>query len=172
MHANPRTVGFKPMSSILGMVDGPMDCRARVRPLPKVLPSVEARYPGLRLYLREEQTDALLARLRSNPQDIEFQEVMNIIAETYEYTPVLFNNGSGQDRIINQAGENEGSCKIFAFAQLQGLTKDETLACFGQYYRQDVLQHPQGTDHLNIRTFMRHGWDGIHFDGLPLSLTN
>ncbi|NNF96141.1 MAG: hypothetical protein HKM94_04340 [Halobacteria archaeon] len=48
----------------------------------------------------------------------------------------------------------------------------ETLACFGKYYREDVLQHPQGTDHLNIRTFMRHGWSGIQFEYPALTPRN
>ena len=100
---------------------------------------------------------------------IDFQDVMAVIAENYAYTPVQFSNGIENDRIINLAGENEGSCKIFAFGQLHELTEHETLACFGQYYRHDVLQHPHATDHLNIRTFMRHGWDGIQFEYPALS---
>jgi hypothetical protein len=65
---------------------------------------------------------------------------------------------------MNQAGSNEGSCKIFAFATTEGLSEAETLACFGKYYREDVLQNPQVSDHANIRTFMRHGWKGIRFE--------
>jgi hypothetical protein len=107
--------------------------------------------------------------LKSNSQKIDFQEVMTVIAENYDYTPVQFSNGIEDDRIINSAGENEGSCKIFAFGQLQGLTENETLACFGKHYREDVLQHPAGTDHLNIRTFIRHGWGGIHFENPALT---
>ena len=113
--------------------------------------------------------DKLLALLKSNPQKIDFQEVMTVIAENYDYTPVQFSNGIEDDRIINYAGENEGSCKIFAFGQLHGLTEHETLGCFGQYYRHDVLLHPHATDHLNIRTFMRHGWSGIQFESPALS---
>ena len=112
--------------------------------------------------------DKFLTILKSKPESIEFQDAMTTIAEHYDYTPVQFSNGIKDDLIINHAGENEGSCKIFAFAQRLGLTEDETLACFGKYYREDVVQHPQGTDHLNIRTFMRHGWAGIHFDNQAL----
>jgi hypothetical protein len=113
--------------------------------------------------------DTLLSLLKSNPEDIEFQDVMSAIAEHYDYTPVQFNNGIKDDLVINHAGENEGSCKIFAFGELNGLTENETLACFGNYYREDVLQHPQGMDHLNIRTFMRHGWGGIQFESPALT---
>ncbi len=38
--------------------------------LPRALPQLNRRYPGLRLYLREEQTSALLARLRSGDIDL------------------------------------------------------------------------------------------------------
>jgi LysR family hydrogen peroxide-inducible transcriptional activator len=38
--------------------------------LPNVLPAVEAAYPKLRLYLREEQTDTLLSRLRDGDLDV------------------------------------------------------------------------------------------------------
>lgn len=113
--------------------------------------------------------DKLLTLLKNNPHKIDFQDVMTVIAENYDYTPVQFSNGIENDRIINLAGENEGSCKIFAFGQLHELTEHETLACFGQYYWHDVLQHPHATDHLNIRTFMRHGWDGIQFKHPALS---
>lgn len=37
--------------------------------LPRVLPELRAKYPDLRLYLREEQTDNLLARLRNGELD-------------------------------------------------------------------------------------------------------
>jgi hypothetical protein len=30
-------------------------------------------------------------------------------------------------------------CKIFAFAELQKLSKEATLSCFGAYYREEVL---------------------------------
>ena len=93
---------------------------------------------------------------------------MLVIAAQYAYTPTRFTNGRGDDRIVNMAGENEGSCKIFALGQLLGLTQQQTLACFGRFYREDVLQHPQGDNHANIRCFMRHGWAGIHFDSEAL----
>ena len=42
---------------------------------------------------------------------------------------------------------------------LAGLSKEETLALFGGYYR-DVVATPEGDDHPNIRNFMKSGWDG------------
>jgi hypothetical protein len=35
------------------------------------------------------------------------------------------------------------------------------LACFGAYYRNDVLGNPEGSDHGNIRNFMESGWAGV-----------
>jgi hypothetical protein len=65
--------------------------------------------------------------------------------------------------VVNESGTNEGSCKIFAFAQLNDLSVEQTLACFGKYYREDVLENPEGNDHGNIRNFMISGWEGVKF---------
>ena len=58
---------------------------------------------------------------------------------------------------------------LFAFAQKQQLSEAQTLACFGDYYRKDVLENPQGEDHQNIRQFMKSGWFGIAFSGDALA---
>ncbi len=111
----------------------------------------------------------LLNKLAEQPQQVSFDEVMQTITDHYDYTPCHFSNGRGEERLENDAGSNEGSCKIFAFAKLQQLSEAQTLACFGHYYRDDVLGHPEGSDHANIRTFMKYGWSGIHFDQNPLT---
>lgn len=113
--------------------------------------------------------DKLLQRIKTHPASVEFQEVIATIEANYHYTPIRFTNGKGDDMVVNEAGSNEGSCKIFAFARLNDLNEAQTLACFGTYYREDVLQHPEGDDHANIRTFMRHGWDGMQFEGAALT---
>ncbi len=100
---------------------------------------------------------------------IRFEEVMAVIAENYTYTPTAFTNGLGDDRVVNQIGNNEGSCKLLAFAQLQQLGPEQTLNLFGDYYHLEVLGDPQGAAHANIRAFMRSGWDGVCFDAAPLS---
>lgn len=97
-------------------------------------------------------------------QTVEFQDTMALIAECYAYTPVRFSNGLGADRLVNEPGTNEGSCKIFSFGRLHGLNETETLALFGHYYREEVLGHPEGTDHQNIRRFVKDGWAGICFE--------
>lgn len=113
--------------------------------------------------------ETLLSQLQSSPESVEFSDVMNTIAAHYDYTPTRFTNGIGDGQAINEAGTNEGSCKIFAFAQLNQLSTEQTLACFGSYYRDDVLKHPEGTDHGNIRNFIKHGWEGVNFDGQALT---
>ena len=111
---------------------------------------------------------ALLAKLNASPELIDFNEVISTINEHYHYMPTPFTNGLGEYKIVNEAGKNEGSCRIFAFAKLQKLSEAQTLACFGKFYRDEVLKHPHGTDHTNIRTFMQYGWKGICFDGEAL----
>lgn len=109
--------------------------------------------------------NTLIAKLRDDPDSIEFDEVMAVIDRCYEYTPTRFRNGA----LVNEAGSNEGSCKIFAFAQLNNLSEMETLALFGRYFRDDVMGNPDGEDHANIRNFLLDGWLGIHFDGPVLA---
>lgn len=108
--------------------------------------------------------ETFLQRLRAEPERIEFADTMAAIEGAYAYTPTAFRNGE----VDNAAGQNAGSCKLLAFAQLQGLCQAQTLACFGRYYREDVLQHPEGSDHQNIRNFMRSGWAGVRFEGSAL----
>lgn len=102
-------------------------------------------------------------------QDVEFQDTMAVIAAHYHYQPTEFCNGL-QQPIVNEAGRNEGSCKIFAFAKLHQLNQQQTLALFGDYYRKDVLLNPEGSDHQNIRNFIRDGWDGVVFKGEALQV--
>ncbi|UKM65441.1 HopJ type III effector protein [Flavobacteriaceae bacterium GSB9] len=103
-------------------------------------------------------------KLKETPQAIEFSETMAVIDENYEFTPAAFKNGTLQ----NKAGENSGSCKILAFAKLQDLSKDDALACFGQFYFKDVLKDPNGEGHQNIRNFMKTGFGGLSFEAVPL----
>lgn len=109
--------------------------------------------------------EALLSKIKTSPNEVEFNEVIETIDNHYNYHPSEFANGE----IVNEAGTNEGSCKIFAFARIHQLTADQTLNCFGHYYREHVLQHPENTDHANIRQFMQHGWDAIKFNTTPLT---
>ena len=109
---------------------------------------------------------ALINKLNTEPATVNFNDVINVIETNYNYQPTRFINGDA----VNEAATNEGSCKIFAFALLNKLSTQNTLACFGQYYRDDVLLNPQGDDHANIRNFMITGWEGISFDNAALVL--
>lgn len=110
--------------------------------------------------------NTFLDKLKQTPAAITFAETIATIEENYTFTPTAFKNGEQH----NANGENSGSCKLFAFAQLQNLSQAETLACFGAYYFEEVLGDPNGTNHQNIRNFMKTGWDGIQFEGEALIL--
>ena len=105
-----------------------------------------------------------LQRLNEAPETIAFADTIAVIEAFYDFTPTEFRNSD----LLNEAGKNNGSCKIFAFAKLQELAPAMTLHCFGDYYRKDVLEHPEATDHQNIRNFMKTGWAGISFEGEAL----
>ena len=104
--------------------------------------------------------------LNTKPDTIDFTDTLEVIDAMYIFTPGSFKNGN----LINEANQNNGSCKLFAFAQLQKLSEQQTLACFGKYYRDDVLNNPNGEDHQNIRNFINTGWAGIQFESMPLTL--
>ena len=101
----------------------------------------------------------ILEQLKNFPETINFNDVIVFIDENYNFKPVKFVNGT----IVNEANQNNGSCKIFSFAKMNNLSEKDTLALFGDFYRNDVLQNPEGEDHQNIRNFIKYGWNGILF---------
>lgn len=103
---------------------------------------------------------AFLNKLNETPQLISFQNTIAVIDNYYSFSETTFKNGETN----NPSGTNSGSCKLFAFAKINNLSQEATLACFGDYYRLDVLENPTGTDHANIRNFIKFGWDGIEFE--------
>ncbi|BFM10472.1 HopJ type III effector protein [Simiduia litorea] len=107
-----------------------------------------------------------LDKLHASPADIQFSEVMSLIEQHFTYLPSGFTN-AGQR---SEAGQNEGSCKIFALAKHLKLSDQACLACFGDFYRIDVVQNPAGTDHANIRQCLKTGLANISFDRPPLQL--
>lgn len=108
--------------------------------------------------------EAFLEKLYTTPQSIAFADTIAVIETYYDFTPTAFENGTQH----NAAGENSGSCKLLAFAEMHQLSPEATLACFGAYYFEKVLGDPNGTNHQNIRNFMKTGWDGVAFYGSPL----
>ncbi|MFT2109641.1 HopJ type III effector protein [Marinomonas sp. 2405UD68-3] len=110
-------------------------------------------------------THSLIELLRATPEQVEFTQTISTIEQEYTFAPAKFVNGSQ----VNEAGENNGSCKIFAFAMLNELSQQETLHLFGDYYRKDVLEHPLAEDHQNIRQFIKCGWESVKFDTIALT---
>ena len=104
----------------------------------------------------------LLAQLAAG--EVKFADVIAYIESRYMHTPTAFKNGQQN----NAATENQGSAKVFSFAQLNGLDQAQTLRLFAEHYA-SVLATPEATDHQNIRQFMLNGWDGITFEGQALT---
>jgi vacuolar-type H+-ATPase subunit B/Vma2 len=109
----------------------------------------------------KQQISELIQQLKSNSRS--FKEVIEFIETHYQHQPTAFKNGEA----YNEATQNQGSAKVFSFAQLHNLGKEDTLHLFAEHY-QSVLNTPDGTDHQNIRQFMKHGWEGIVFEGQAL----
>ncbi|WP_207510520.1 HopJ type III effector protein [Longitalea luteola] len=109
----------------------------------------------------KEQLTTLIEKLRAN--SITFKEVIEFIETYYQHQPTAFKNGEA----YNEATQNQGSAKVFSFAQLNNLSKEDTLYLFAEHYR-SVLNTPDATDHQNIRQFMKHGWPGVVFEGQAL----
>jgi hypothetical protein len=109
----------------------------------------------------EKQIKTLITDLKHN--SIPFSEVIKFIETYYDHQPTAFKNGDA----YNEATQNQGSAKVFAFAQLNNISPADTLYLFAEHY-QSVLANPDDTDHQNIRQFMKHGWPGINFEGVAL----
>ena len=107
---------------------------------------------------------SFLDKIKQTPESISFSEVISHIDSNFDFTPTRFKNGD----TVNEANQNNGSCKIFSFAKLESLNPNQTLNLFGDYYRKDVLENPAGENHQNIRNFMKYGWEGISFEGEAL----
>jgi len=98
---------------------------------------------------------------------VDFEDTMVVISTHYSFIPCSFRNGLNDGMLVNAVGQNEGSLKIFSFAHLNRLDEEQTLQCFGQFYK-NVLNTPDGRDHKNIRAFIKSGWAGIKFSRQPL----
>lgn len=104
-------------------------------------------------------------KLKNSPKELQFSDTTTVIEENYSFTPSAFKNGN----LENSNTQNLGSCKVFSFAIKEQLTKEETLACFAQYYFNDVLGNPTATDHQNIRNFIKTGFEGLTFESEALT---
>jgi hypothetical protein len=109
----------------------------------------------------KEQLLTLITALKENT--LAFNNVIEFIETYYQHQPTAFKNGDA----YNEATQNQGSAKVFAFAQMNNLSVADTLYLFAEHY-QSVLANPTASDHQNIRQFMAHGWPGIVFEGEAL----
>jgi hypothetical protein len=109
----------------------------------------------------KEQLITLITYLKEST--LAFKEVVELIETYYQHQPTAFKNGDA----YNEATQNQGSAKVFAFAQINNLSEEDTLYLFAEHY-QSVLANPNAIDHQNIRQFMAHGWQGIVFEGEAL----
>lgn len=96
-------------------------------------------------------------------EDHVFASTLAFIEAWYDFTPTAFQNGT----VENAADQNQGSAKVFALSQLLALSKQQTLNCFGEHYR-DVLATPDVDNHHNLRRVLREGNGNIRFDQFPL----
>jgi uncharacterized protein (DUF486 family) len=111
--------------------------------------------------IMNKQVATLLQQVKAG--SISFKDVIAFIEQHYQHQPTAFRNGSA----YNEATQNQGSAKVFTFAQLHQMNEVDTLALFAEHY-QAVLKTPEGSDHQNIRQFMLHGWAGIVLEGQAL----
>lgn len=96
------------------------------------------------------------------------EDVLETINSHYETQLLEYRVGN----IVNKQGENEATGLILSYAALSNMNQETTLKLWGQYYR-DVLKNPTGTDHANIREFMKTGWKGVPFEnGIALTKKN
>ncbi len=96
-------------------------------------------------------------------ENFQFETTLAFIEEHFDFTPSAFNNGG----VLNSIEQNQGSCKVFALAELLNLSQQQALCCFGQHYR-DVLATPDVDNHHNLRRVLKEGLDNISFDQFPL----
>ena len=75
----------------------------------------------------ETQLQTLITTLKQN--SMPFSEVIEFIEKRYNHQPTAFKNGD----TYNEATQNQGSAKVFAFAQLNKLSAADTLYLFAEH---------------------------------------
>lgn len=111
-------------------------------------------------------TKQYLNKIKSG-EKLKFSDFIELIDREYSFSNIAFENGE----IINSKNENQGSAKVFCFGHMYSLSESEVLNCFAEHY-QSVMESPEDEgSHLNIRSFMFHGWKGllIDFDALKIN---
>ena len=97
---------------------------------------------------------------------MKFSDFLDLIEQEYTFSNIAFTNNS----LFNSTDENQGSAKVFCFGLMHSLDEKDTIRCFGEYYK-SVLESPEDvTSHLNIRNFLKIGWEGVSIDKNALSV--
>ncbi|MBU0696987.1 MAG: HopJ type III effector protein [Bacteroidetes bacterium] len=73
--------------------------------------------------------EKLLKDLKSN--HLKFAAIIETIETSYQYNATAFKNGAA----FNEIDQNQGSAKVFYFALLNNLSKEDTLLLFAEQDR-------------------------------------
>lgn len=109
-------------------------------------------------------TEQYLKKIQST-EYVNFKEFIALIEKEYNFTNIAFKNGN----LYNKDDENQGSAKVFCFALMYSLSKEQTLRCFGEHYKSVLNSKPEDKSHLNIRNFIKLGFKGLKIDKKALS---
>lgn len=107
---------------------------------------------------------AFLNQLATDPASVTLDAALAVIAAHYDVDPCGYTLAG----VRFEPDRAWRSCQLYAFGLLHHLPKEQTLACFGHHYQVDVLGDPEGTDHQTVRLFLKHGWDALTLDAMPL----
>ena len=108
---------------------------------------------------------AFADKIKGGKDKVTLKETLAFIDEHYLYFEVPFKNGP----LYSKPNENVGSAKIFSFALMTRMSEAQALSMFGEVY-DAVKATPAGTDHPNIRQFMKTGLKEVLFEsGLAIS---
>lgn len=91
-----------------------------------------------------------------------FADTLAFIEQWYHYQPSAFSF----DGLASTLEQNQGSCKIFALAQLLNLSQQQTLQCFGEHYRN--LNSATAPLHANLNKLAKQPLSNLEFSQFPL----
>ena len=110
-------------------------------------------------------TQQYLENLKSGVQ-MKFSDFLELIEQEYTFSNIAFTNNG----LSNSKDENQGSAKVFCFGLMHSLDEKDAIRCFGEHYK-SVLESPEDvTSHLNIRNFLKMGWEGVLINKNALSV--
>ena len=110
-------------------------------------------------------TKQYLENLKTGVQ-MKFSDFLDLIEQEYTFSNIAFTNNG----LSNSKDENQGSAKVFCFGLMHSLDEKDVIKCFGEHYK-SVLESPEDvTSHLNIRNFLKKGWEGVLIDKKALSV--